>query len=181
MKVIFFCLFLMFISDSVSSEVYQWVDENGNSHFSDKNTDGDARVINIEPIEVIETQKIKSKNKSPGKKNIGKDSIYAINVREANPEYGTKIPIELCENQNPTPCIMSTKIMIQPVTNFKNIKKNLTHSAWLALKKNSVLGQETWEFNLCHQEWSENIPCFAVDGYVVIKHYRPIFYAFFKK
>lgn len=108
------------------------------------------------------------------------DIEYALKIRKSNPEYGHKIPEQLCTNKRQHPCAMLTDIMIKPVVNIENTKKNLSNAAWSALKRNASAGQEIWEYNLCQSLWNKQAPCVPINGYVVLRRHNVVFYTFFK-
>ena len=109
---------------------------------------------------------------------VADDFEYALNIRHSNSEYGTRIPKELCENGTRNPCKINYALIRQIVTNIADTKQNLSLSAWSALKRSAREGQETWGFDLCAQKWKERKDCRTISGYVVIKNYNAIFYAF---
>ena len=111
---------------------------------------------------------------------LADDIEYAIRIKNSTSEYGTKLPKELCAKSSASPCVMSTDLLMLPVQDFNKIKANLSGSAWSALKRHASQGQETWSFNLCKRKWKQGEVCAEVNGYVVMKHYNAIFYAFYK-
>ena len=112
---------------------------------------------------------------------FGNDVEYAVKIRNSNPEYGTRIFKELCENEKKSPCRLPVFLLYDVISNIESTKENLSPAAYLALKRHSKNAQVTWEFNLCNPRWDKNIPCVEVLGYLVVKDYKVTFYAFQKQ
>jgi len=111
---------------------------------------------------------------------LANDVEYAIRIRDANPEYGTRIPKELCEKEARSPCRLPVYLLYDVVSNIKSTRGNLSSAAYSAFKRNSKNAQVVWEFNLCKPLWDKKIHCVEVLGYLVIKKDEVVFYVFQK-
>ncbi len=109
---------------------------------------------------------------------IGSDIEYALKIRKLNPEYGKRIPKELCDKEIKSPCRLAVHLLYNVVSKIEDTKENLGSAAYSALKRNAKRAQVVWEFNLCKPLWDKNIPCAEVLGYLVIKDNQTVFYAF---
>ena len=106
------------------------------------------------------------------------DVEYAIRIRESVPEFGNRVPRGLCEDERPSPCRLPVYLLYDVVPDIEDTKENLSAAAYSALKRNSRQAQVVWEFNLCKPRWDKDIPCVEVLGYLVVKDYKVVFYAF---
>lgn len=111
---------------------------------------------------------------------FGNDVEYALKIKNSHLEYGTSIPKELCQNEKRSPCRLPVYKLYNMVSDIARIKENLNPTAYAALSIYSTGAQVVWEFNLCKPHWDKKKHCAEVLGYLVVKDYEVVFYAFQK-
>ena len=106
------------------------------------------------------------------------DLEFGIQVRAANPEYGSLIPKQLCLHEKTSPCRLPVFLLYDQVSDISRTKDKLSLAAYTALQQQSENAQVVWEFNLCKPKWDKRIACVEMLGYLVVKNHEVVFYTF---
>ena len=122
---------ILFVITPCHGDIYKWTDENGKVLFSDKKENSKSEMV------VIKEQKpsnIAVKKIHKEQAELDNYIEYAIRIKSKNPEYGTNIPKELCDNDIIRPCKLPIKLIQSPLKSVDEAKAKLSKTAWYALR-----------------------------------------------
>ncbi len=175
------------ICGQANGEIYKCINEFGKTTFQENPCKIDSKLSEkmdikitrfLQPAKINKTN-IENHSLALSQSASGNDVLHGIEIRDSNPEFGKKIPKELCTKTKRHPCGLPINLLYNVVADINSTREHLSQPAYTALKPYSV-GTLVWEFNLCKNLWDNDIHCSEVLGYLAVKNNDVKFYTFQK-